>query len=406
MPNIRNAKSVCSPVLRQDEDSLRFQASSSSVTLGDIFDVQIEAHETIGDTQKQWTWGARLDNVRGRKLNFKLTKQGNLKRGYYSGTHSAMWSYNLFGNTWRTFDNVTVNSLREAVAVNNGVFTQDTVYVCQYALYPYTKMVSKINEWTQSQYVSELADSTSFVFATTTARTDSIDGRSIPSLNCYGFKITEGSGDKNQMVLTTPSQPAETIALHGFEQAIDWLLSDDAIAQSLRQNFEIYVYPTQTPPSWYAGYSTSSAEDPTEEFNRTWGKGVLEERQVHVQSFSNNLSSPIDVTIDFHNHSRLSDPPGGTGHSYFFGTDNTRGNDYLTALQNEIPNATAVLSTGSDNTPSLRQFFEDDFNTLLSITSETVIRNDFNRPKWGSDSIGFLKAVETRYQAGDFTFSP
>jgi hypothetical protein len=392
--NIRSPQATSPKSIAQDEESLRYNAANSSAGSP----ISIEASTTWDS--KSWWYATRVDELRGRAPTFEVTLP-NIFQSIDPNLHNIWWSYQIEGADWFLFDNESYSG-NSVTASNNAPFSQNTVYVAHYPIFPVSRMQRRVDEWMADPNTQDLPDGTGGVFDSFPSITDPLNSQTIPQIDARGFIITEGSGNKNAAFLGATVHANEAMATWAFEAAIDYLLGTSAKAQALRQNFEFYVYPTLAASGQWAGYfrSTPHEDPPTQTMNRDWGTADILPYNIHEDSFSNNFSADfLDAVFDFHTQNNNAE-------HYFF-TESNSGVEanYLSDLQGYEPNASITTSTTSTNT---RRYLRDNYgkSVCLQLAPETGadrVMGISDWQKWGED---LMKALEDRLQAGAFTYSP
>lgn len=395
--------------VHQDGEALRFNASGTSIT-GTLVDLELPLtySDDGSNFTDSWWYAARLTGQLGLRPTIRLRFVESFQTVKPS-VHNAFWTYTPNDPaSWQLFENENYTGTHTVEVQRNDPFTQDEVYIAHYPIYYYTRMASQVGEWMQSPYVGELSDTTNGVFDTFPQITDPLDGRTIPQLDAYGFKLTEGTGDKNIATFTTTCHANESLGTWAFEGAIEFLLSNDPQAQSLRQNFEFYVWPTIDASGQYAGYyrSTPHQDPPLLTMNRDWDVASVTPYAIHRSSFAANLPvGEVDVVVDWHCYNST----GSNGsRNFFYGTDNPLTQNFASTLQNYDSGAGAELSIGtSQNT---RRYLRDEYgtgaNTTLGVTPETSCLRNRGLADWKQWGEWICRAIEDRYQLGDFTYGP
>lgn len=132
-------------------------------------------------------------------------------------------------------------------------FEQDTVYICHYIPYTYSRMQAKVAEWKQNQSVK----------ISTIGK--SHDGLEIPMLKITDKKIS----DKKKKVIWIHgrSHPSESPASWHLESLVNQILADNKYAQEIREKAIFYVVPFINPDGVFGGFSRSSSTGVNLEIN-------------------------------------------------------------------------------------------------------------------------------------------
>ncbi|MEM7229601.1 MAG: M14 family zinc carboxypeptidase, partial [Planctomycetota bacterium] len=130
------------------------------------------------------------------------------------------------------------------------------------------------------------------------------ESRDIPGQPLYSYRISDDTivGPKQKIVLVGGNHGGEPLGSHALEGMVDFLLSSDPMAASIRRRAEIFVYPQVNPEGRYAGYFRTSVERPDDNYNRTWdcSNGGSDKALIR-DSMVADVGGPIDILLDFHN---------------------------------------------------------------------------------------------------------
>jgi hypothetical protein len=223
-------------------------------------------------------------------------------------TNDNRYVYSYDQQNWHFFDNGTSTPSKFFFS-NNTPFTQNSVYIAQVVPYP----VSRTDAWVAA------AKSNPYVLPTVSANSDLVIGRtlgtagggyyddlgrSVPAQNLYGFKITDPSagGTKSKVVLMTGNHSCEANGTWAFEGLVNFLMSDDPIAASLRRKAEFYVYPQTCPEGRAAGYWRSGPDSPNTNHNRVWDNpgSITDVRLTEQAMKADTGSTNVEYFFDFH----------------------------------------------------------------------------------------------------------
>ncbi len=133
------------------------------------------------------------------------------------------------------------------------LFERDTVYICHYIPYTYSRMNEKVKEWSGKDFVK------------TKIIGYSHDSLAIPMLRITDPKVK----DKNKKIVWIHgrSHPSESPANWHLEGMLNNLLADNQFAADIRKSAIFYVVPFINPDGVYGGYSRSSSTGVNLEIN-------------------------------------------------------------------------------------------------------------------------------------------
>jgi hypothetical protein len=270
---------------------------SASVQTGTGFVLTPRSFPSPEWTGTQWWWYARLDGVLDKAPTLKVPYNDAFQT--YGGSERFVYSYDQVN--WQFFPTLGYDSqyLRFSPAAK---FTQDHVYVA-YGL-PYTTAMASAHAATvaASPYVKpSVVGSSNLVIGMMPAATDA--GRSIPSLPLYGYRIGDDSAaaPKKKVVLMAGNHSGEMTGNYTLQGMVDWLLSDDPQAASLRRAADFYIYPMADPQGRYAGYFRSDPENPSKNHNRYWDNptGFTDITAIEA-AMRADTGGDVDWFMDFH----------------------------------------------------------------------------------------------------------
>ena len=283
--------------LGQDFDSGSLDVAASSIN-GSI--VNLEPRETwtdiFRDDNYRWVH-FRANGVQGVQPEFRIDESFFL--GSLSG-HRYVYSYDQ--STWEFFDNGTIVG-DEYIFSNNGVFTNDEVYVAYAFPYPVSRTEQLVGGYASSPYVMPTASASSgFVIGQSPGGIDEL-GRAIPQHDLFALRITDPTavGPKQKVVMAAGSHPSETGGNFGVEGFIEFLTGPTLAASQLRSVADFYVYPQTNPDGQYAGYYRSSVEFPDRDYNRFFDNpaGMTDLSQVTAAMVA-DTGGDVDYVFDFH----------------------------------------------------------------------------------------------------------
>ncbi len=168
------------------------------------------------------------------------------------------------------------------------LYDRDTVYICHYIPYTYSRMESKVKEWSENKDV----------------KTRNI-GYSHDSLAMPMLRITDSQvKDKNKKIVWIHgrSHPSESPASWHLEALVNKILGNDKYAREIRKSTIFYIVPFINPDGVYGGYSRSSSTGVNLEIN--WDRPdslTMPEVKVLKKTIDSITSrKPIDLFLNMH----------------------------------------------------------------------------------------------------------
>lgn len=125
------------------------------------------------------------------------------------------------------------------------LFERDTVYICHYIPYTYSRIEAKVAEWSENRDVKT-----------------SVIGYSHDSLAMPMLRITDSQvKDKNKKIVWIHgrSHPSESPASWHLEALVNKILENNEYASDIRKHTIFYIVPFINPDGVYGGYSRSSS---------------------------------------------------------------------------------------------------------------------------------------------------
>lgn len=250
-------------------------------------------------------WGyyfAVIEDAAGQARELELQNADAIGGTADSQVHLANWSADPNSDQWTplAFQAVSDNRISFATALPDNL---SQIAITRTPGYTVTRVYNKTAEYRQSQYVSDPPSTTDGNYALQVSPNDWA-GRAVPDLPMPAYLISGGSsGDKNIVVLTAGNHPYEMHADYNLEGSVDFLLSEDPIAQNLRQWCDIFVYPTINPAGRWAGYSRANPELKAaglHDHNRIWGSTNRDTTVKLKAAFQADFAQSCDVLIDYH----------------------------------------------------------------------------------------------------------
>lgn len=231
-----------------------------------------------------------------------------------NATNKFLWSYTGALGSWQEFTTTTRETTPNVYRSSNAsAFTQDTVYVSMQYPWRIGYTLPWIQSLESSGFISYApSGAASYQFETRSATTNGSAagvGDVIPAQPLYSFKISSGAGSapdgnpKRKMVLGAGMHAAEDVGNYALKGAVEFLVSADAQAASVRSWFDIFVYPCYASAGRAGGATRNDFENnyKSEDVNRAWDDlPILETVAKHKAAILADAGSTIDVLFDFH----------------------------------------------------------------------------------------------------------
>ena len=283
--------------LDQEYDSGSMNVGASSVNMADPL------RPTISLVVREAYFQVRATGVNGLRPTFVHTNAS-----YMTNTHRYWWSYD--NRNWVLFDHGSLSGANY-VFYNDAAFTQNVVYVAQMLPFPTWRTDELVASVKSSPYVFRTASADANLVIGRTLGTAGggyydDQGRVVPAMNMYGFKITDANYTlpKVKVVLITGNHPPEYTGTYVHEGLVLFLLSDDPRAAVLRRKAEFYVYPEVNPEGRFTGMPQTSPQVPYINHNRVWhdpyGYGDTQVQIVEAAAKADTGSSNVEYFFDFH----------------------------------------------------------------------------------------------------------
>lgn len=372
-------------VLSQEFDSGSLDVARSTVNGNDVF--LKGRHTWEGFNFYQWIY-FKAESVRSRRPIFTISADEFL--GSYTN-HLYVYSYDQ--QNWEYFDN-GIESGGDYAFFNDQPFDQDTVYIAYGLPYSTLRVADHVRQISSSPYVSlTLSGDDNFVVARSAAGTDDL-GRLIPSQPVYGFKLTDNqvTSLKRVVVLASGSHSAETPGNYALEGMVDFLLSSDSRARSLRERFEFYVYPLMNPSGRFAGYYRSNPENPGDDFNRFFDNPAgFTELNAITHAMQMDTGRDVDVLIDFHSWWG-----GWTSENFVFTVSDSSTDAFFNFLELYEPGMFPVVSAGHPGMLRIWSSTPAGLNAKFAITPEIGFHPNRNESYLKSIGESFAHALYER----------
>ena len=393
-----NIQSVAEPFIDDVADSLRVNVSESGAT---VTAINIQGEQTLQDNDSWW-YACRIGNVMGKTLDINVECPSHYQS--FNNSYVQLWeSKSLDSDAHKANTNQNVANKDQFTSPANS-FTDGSLYLSHYPLWPYRRTMRMLRKWALHPQVSPTpSGDEGYVIGTQPAIIDTIDGRSIPTLDAVAFKITGTASDRNKASLSFGVHAGETLAMWSLYGMLNYILySDDAEAIGLRQYFDFFVYPTIDPQQQWAGYIRSTPENiGATVMNRNWSTADIAAYNIHRAAWEIDFAGELlDVAIDHHNFHGINNSP-----FYFMNSEAQDLNDAISArLSYKDFGSPTVSDPPGDN---LRLFLTT--NYLKENRPGMTLESDHRTPSLSNlISIGVAQAqgLWDRTVAGDFSHGP
>lgn len=263
----------------------------------------------IGDantTGARFTFG-RLTGVNGMTPVIKVDRS-NME---INASAKFLWSTTGLKGSWVPFANFTSDASFFTVS-HNTAFASDTIYFASNNPWPVGYTLPWIQSLEATGFVSYApSGGTSYQFGTRTATTNGATagvGDVIAAQPLYSFKISGGAGNapdglpKRSIVLLSGTHAAEDVGNYALEGAVAFLTSADAQAVTVRNWFNVYVYPLTATAGRAGGGQRNDFENTlkTTDVNREWPNATLETVNKHKTAIQTDVGSTLAMLLDFH----------------------------------------------------------------------------------------------------------
>jgi hypothetical protein len=300
---------VSTAALFNPADRGTIDLSNSSITPnGSTPQINIK-NRYIGDantTGARFTYG-RLTGVNGMTPVIKVDRS-NME---ISASAQFLWSTTGLKGSWTPFANFTSDASFFTVS-HNVAFTSDTIYFASNNPWPVGYTLPWIQSLEASGFVSPAPSGAgSYQFETRSATTNGATagvGDVIAAQPLYSFKISSGAGNapdgfpKRSLVLMAGTHAAEDVGNYALEGAVAFLTSADAQAVTVRNWFNVYVYPLTATAGRAGGGQRNDFENTlkTTDVNREWPNATLETVNKHKTAIQTDAGSTLAMLLDFH----------------------------------------------------------------------------------------------------------
>jgi hypothetical protein len=273
-----------------------------------------------------------VSNVIDREVTFRITNADAIPfLSTLSEEAQMVYSYN--GNYWFRF---TTHSYSSGIYSFSEEFTNNEVFVATFFPFSYTEMQNYAEAVSSSEWVDK------------SVLGSSEQGRDLILLTITNLTIPVT--DKKVIYIIGRQHAAETSSSHMIKGMIDFLISADPDAETMRNNYVWYIVPMVNPDGVYLGNSRGTAD--LRNANRDWLNDETQEITIlrsHIDSIDSSYG--IDFFIDW--HSQMGDV------SWYNFIYSPPGNTFFSVLSEWTDFDTQVSSvpgTGSPSSCTARQY--------------------------------------------------
>lgn len=370
MSIIANVKSVV-PATFLDDTEVAALTGFSTI---DNDAISIDAPRVLNYLSMVGAWGyyfAVIEDGHGFSRTIELQNATDMGGVASSDLHLAAWSPDPHSDDWRPL--VFQGTVGNRHTFSNSLPNRGRFAVTRVPGYTVTRVYRKTAEYRTHPYVLPTPSAPDGNYGVQVSPPD-WRGLPVPDLPLPAYRIGDGVQEgKNIVVLTAGNHPYEVHADYNLEGSVSFLLSEDPIAQQLRQWCDIFVYPTINPAGRWAGYSRANPELKAagqHDHNRIWGQNNRDTVVKLKAAFQADFGSSCAVLIDYHTF-------------YFDETSKQRG----IWAPNEVSNSLYMTRYG--------QREPDDFNNRFVGSTSTIQ----TLPEYAIASLGAIIAVHSEETA-------
>jgi hypothetical protein len=329
-----------------------------------VFTFKVRWDNTNNSTGGRFLF-ALLSGVNG------LTPVVRVERSNFGISLSNSWKFvfSYDGTTWTQMTNRSSDATYY-IASHSSPFAANFVYVALFPAWQTGRTLPFIQSIEGSGYVSDTTSSTGYIFETRAATTNEA-GSAVTATSLYAFKVSDGATNapdgapKRNMVLISGVHASEDIGNYALKGALEFLVSEDPEATTLRRWFNTFVYPVVasagrkgggTRGDYQSGYMTT-------DINRQWLTSNFETLVKHKAAILADTGGAAEVFMDFH---------GTVAQNYNYDFYET-GNDvsaWTAAIRTYIPGLTILAQ---DDAGTSSEWAMSGLSPTFSIISEHAI---------------------------------
>lgn len=369
-------------------DSLNLHPTNSTITGADtdtptvvVAPRKTRINDEDGDRTQWWQFYGKITKALGKRPLFKLL---------FADYPSTIWStwkpwYSYDNVTWQRFPSYTSNGLYKDFQLGTA-FTGDDVWISFMPGYPVSRHGALIAELvaTHADKLHQLPSANaSHIIEMLPAQTNEL-GQTVPSQPFYGYGIWDADFDtrtpKRTVVLTNGVHPSEQTGDYVLEGFVRFLVSDDAKAVTLRQNYQFLIYPLLNPMGRYGGHFRGQWDQdaPYKNPNRDFGTDVDAFQLANSQALRDAVALDMvgrELACSFDCHGMLPDPTGKPGAVPWYSNDydTTLHDAFMARLDAYDASYFGYLDAIYTNTVTV--FFRREYEPLHGYTIESYMQH-------------------------------
>ena len=262
--------------------------------------------ENLVNNSSDYTYWAnfKIANVLGEEITLNLSGIDDVPFLSHQGSEENQIVYSCDGETWNRLTQHIYSSANGGTYTVTETFPCDEVQISTFFPFSYQRMqdivhAAGMSQWATSEFLGY-----------------SLQGLFIDQLTITNPAIA--SEDKDHIYIIGRQHAAETSSSHMLAGMIEFLLSDNPDAQTMRDHLVWHIVPMVNPDGVFQGNSraTAALRDP----NRDWGNNETDSVTIVRDNLDlTNAIHGVDMFIDW--HSQMNDdrwynfiysPPGNT----------------------------------------------------------------------------------------------
>ena len=355
----------------------------------------------IGDanaTGARFTFG-RMTGVNGMTPVFKVDRS-NME---IDSSAKFLWSPTGLLGSWTPFTNTTKDANFYTFS-HGSVFTSDTIYFASNNPWPVSYTLPWIQSLEASGFISYApSGGTSYQFETRIATTNGATagtGDVIPAQPLFSFKISSGGANapdgnpKRALILSAGVHAAEDVGNYALKGAVDFLVGADAQAVTVRDWFNIFVYPMIASAGRAGGGQRNDFENSlkTADLNRQWLSTTHETVVKHKTAFTADVGATVKFFVDFHGTPSTNEYE----YHYVYGPNQAK---WTNAIRVYRPGFEVRTGTTSDG---LAGWMQSGKSASYALTAEYQFHATQNLASVATYGADVLRAVAYLAAAGEF----
>jgi uncharacterized repeat protein (TIGR02543 family) len=286
---------------------------------------------TTGEIYTYWTY-FKVTNTQDREVTFRITNAAEVPFLTIT-TQEAQLVYSYDGVNWFR---ITTHSYSGGIYTFTQTFTSNEAYIATFYPFSYTEMRDYLNTVDASPWAEK------------TILGSSEQGRDVALLKITNPAIPDTG--KKVIYIIGRQHSAETCSSYMLQGMIDFLISDNADAQRMRDAFVWYIVPMVNPDGVYLGKSRGTSEN--RNANRDWmNTETVEINLIREHIILIDTTYGIDFFIDW--HSQMDDT---SWYNYVYSPPENTFFSILSAWTDFDTQFASTPGTGSENDCTARQY--------------------------------------------------